>query len=236
MTIEQFSNEFDVLVDSYRRFKDFDKKLELDSIEFNEYEKSVFLTLAQEEIVKELYSGAGYQSFESDEETRRKLASLVKQKVYNVEDGSTHLVDKYRHKSYTLPTDCWYIIYEQVSLREGDDCLNEKVLSVYPVTHDDYYRITHNPFRGPNKRKVLRLDIGNEVELVSSYNIGSYTIRYVSKPTPIVLCNLQADDINIDGVDIPTECELSDLIHQDILERAVRLALTSRLNQTNKSN
>jgi hypothetical protein len=46
MTTEEFSNQFDVLLDSYRRFKDFDKKEELDSIEFNEYEKSLYLTQA----------------------------------------------------------------------------------------------------------------------------------------------------------------------------------------------
>jgi hypothetical protein len=46
MTCEEFSNEFDVLVDSYRRFKSYDEKEQLDSIEFSEYEKSVFLTSA----------------------------------------------------------------------------------------------------------------------------------------------------------------------------------------------
>jgi len=44
MTNQEFSNEFDTLVNSYRRFKDFDDREILDSIEFNEYEKSVFLT------------------------------------------------------------------------------------------------------------------------------------------------------------------------------------------------
>jgi hypothetical protein len=46
MTIEEFSENFDTLVSSYRRFKAFDGKEILDSIEFNEYEKSVFLTKA----------------------------------------------------------------------------------------------------------------------------------------------------------------------------------------------
>ena len=46
MTTEEFSNEFDVLINSYSRYKDFDNKEILDSIEFNEYEKSLFLTQA----------------------------------------------------------------------------------------------------------------------------------------------------------------------------------------------
>lgn len=46
MTTTEFSNEFDILIDSYRRFKDFDEKEVLDSLEFSEYEKSMFLTEA----------------------------------------------------------------------------------------------------------------------------------------------------------------------------------------------
>ena len=57
MKREEFSNGFDVLVNSYKRFKDFDKQEFLDSIEFNEYEKSLFLTKAQEELVSSLYNG-----------------------------------------------------------------------------------------------------------------------------------------------------------------------------------
>ena len=57
MAREEFSNGFDVLVNSYKRFKDFDKQELLDSIEFNEYEKSLFLTKAQEELVISLYNG-----------------------------------------------------------------------------------------------------------------------------------------------------------------------------------
>jgi len=46
MTTKEFSSEFDILLDSYRRIKKFDDKEMLDSIEFNEYEKSLFLTRA----------------------------------------------------------------------------------------------------------------------------------------------------------------------------------------------
>lgn len=81
MTVQEFSDGFDTLVDSYRRFKDFDNKEELDSIDFNEYEKSVYLTKAQYEVVLSLYNGKNVSgdSFEKTEETRRYLSSLVKE-------------------------------------------------------------------------------------------------------------------------------------------------------------
>ena len=74
------------------------------------------------------------------------------------------------------------------------------------------------------------------MELVSSYNVGTYTIRYVKRPEPIVLCNLEADGLDINGVASPQTCQLSDLVHQEILNRAVTMALSHRLNNTNKDN
>ena len=85
MTNAELSNGFDTLVSSYRRFKDFDKQEILDSIEFDEYEKSFFLTKAQEELVMSYYDGKNIygDSFEATEELRRQLDSLVKTKVYS---------------------------------------------------------------------------------------------------------------------------------------------------------
>ena len=243
MTTEEFSNQFDVLVDSYRRFKSFDQKLELDSIEFNEYEKSVYLTQAQESIVQDLYRGthSSTGSFEATEELRRKLDALIVSKTYTSEDekGSSRVLsDRFIHTQYTLPKGCWYIIYEQATFSsESDRCANNSVADVIPVTHDEYQRTIHNPFRGPNKRKILRLDLGDtNVELISSYNIKQYTIRYIKKPNPIIVADLSGSRLYIEGESSPQTCQLSSLVHQDILSRAVQMALSNRINNTNKNN
>ena len=77
MSTEEFSNEFDVLVQSFTQNVKFGNT---DSIAFTEYEKSVFLTKAQEQIVIELYNGKNpyNDSFEKTEEIRRYLNFLVK--------------------------------------------------------------------------------------------------------------------------------------------------------------
>ena len=46
MTVEEFSEQFDIIVNSYTRFRDFDDRQAQDTIEFDEFEKSVFLTNA----------------------------------------------------------------------------------------------------------------------------------------------------------------------------------------------
>ena len=55
MTNEEFSNEFDSLISSNSIIKPFG--IDSTLLEFDEYEKSVFLTKAQESIVKSLYNG-----------------------------------------------------------------------------------------------------------------------------------------------------------------------------------
>ena len=79
MTNQEFSNEFDILIQSYSSQPTFGIT---DNLAFTEYEKSVFLTRAQEELVIALYSGDNTNdiSFEKTEEVRRYLSSLVKTK------------------------------------------------------------------------------------------------------------------------------------------------------------
>lgn len=233
MTIQEFSDAFDIALSSYQITPEYSKQLAIPNITINEYEKSLFLTRSQEDIVKSIYSGLPISgSFENTESSRRQLDALTKQVIYRgTTKMDTGLHDKFNHYSFELPEDCWYIIFEQATTIPSDNkCENEKLLYVSPVTHDDYQRIIQNPFKGPNARRALRLDFGKlQVEIVTKYELRQYLVRYLAKPTPIVLCDLTADGISIDGVTIPTECELPELLHQDILNRAVQLAVTSRV-------
>ena len=79
MTCEEFSNEFDVLINSYSNQLQFGNISS--PLEFDEYEKSVFLTQAQEKIVLGIYNGnlSGY-SLEEIEEYRGYLTALYYEK------------------------------------------------------------------------------------------------------------------------------------------------------------
>ena len=55
----------------------------------------------------------------------------------------------------------------------------------------------------------------------------TYTIRYVQRPTPIVLRTLP-DGLSIDGVSNETECSLNPILHTDILNKAFELAVSTR--------
>lgn len=229
MTTSEFSNEFDILISSYLQ--------SYNSMAFDEYEKSVFLTKAAYDLVVGLYSGRlNIQgTFESTEELRRYLDSLVKTKSYDTPSTSTNIGVSNSSIFYTLPSNIAFITLEQIIFNDNTlGCFDGSRANVMPITHDEYNKIKDNPFRGPTRYKALRLDYGNhEVEIISKYKVGKYLIKYIEQPSPIVLENLP-DNLSINGVSVQTECTLHPLLHRRILEMAVREALLSRSFQTKK--
>ena len=241
MKNEEFSNQFDILVNSYRRFRDFDDKEATDTIEFDEYEKSLYLTKAQEEIVLSLYNGrnSSLQSFEETEELRRYLSNLIREVSLIPEtntSGTPIGIDKTKKtRFFTLPENLWFITYESVSISDGK-CGEETSMEVVPVTQDEYHRIRKNPFRGANNRRSLRLDLpDNMVEIISKFTVTSYYVRYLMKLEPIVLDDLP-DGVSIEGVSTANTCKVHEGLHQRILERAVEMALQSRGYIRNNNN
>lgn len=213
MTTTEFSKEFDVLINSH-------PVAARTAADFDEYEKSVFLTEAQEQIVKALYNGS-VESFEKIEGDRRALDALIVTTSPEEVSGYTGLDSSSRF--FQLPSDLWYITYEAVDLGDDDTCFSGATM-VTPIRQDDWHRIRNNPFRQPNERRVVRLDNGSLIaELISKYSFSNYTIRYLKKPSPIILVNLDAP-LAINGVSTITECELNSVLHRSILEAAVQLA------------
>lgn len=222
MTTPEFSNEFDILLNSHSVSKTFG--IAQSPIELDEYEKSVLLTEAQEEIVRDLYNGKlNGESLEKTEELRRSLDGLIKTDYPELITDKLNGLDK-NSKFYQLKDDVWFITYESVELIEGAYCKNNPVVKVIPMRQDEWHRSKGNPFRKPNKRKVVRLDSGNNVsELISEYPIQNYLVRYLSKPTPIILTSLEGG-LTINKLHEVTECKLNTVLHRTILERAVELA------------
>ena len=236
MTTEEFSNEFDTLLNSYSVINKFGKEENPSTIELDEYEKSVFLTKAQEEIVIDLYNGKNPlgDSFEKTEEIRRYLSDLIK--TYTTTEKKTDYVGLSKTSIFfELPEDLWFITYESASLEDSRlGCMNGKEISVVPISQDDYFRISSNPFRGSNKRRALRLDNSNGiVEIVSEYNIDRYLVRYIARPDPIILTDLP-DSLSINKLSKKTECKLNPVIHRAILEKAVKLAILSKAPSAGK--
>lgn len=232
MNVEQFSNEFDTLVNAYARSIPFGGDASSVDIRVDEYEKSLYLTKAQKELVVDYYSGqnAYNLSFEEKEIIREALDTLVKTITPEpVENVSEHIMDNKQKVFYRLPTDLLYIIFEEVKFSSYlSGCKGGYTALVVPSTHDEVWHRLQNPFRGPNNKRVLRLNAENNlVELISDYPIGSYLLRYVEEPKPIILTDLP-DGLSIEGISAKTECALPSILHHKILDVAVRMALQSK--------
>lgn len=202
MTLEELSNEFDVIVNSYDNSQ---------SLVFNEYEKSIYLTKAQEYIIKDLY-----RNYEGTEELNSYLKTLIKDKTYTIEDSTNIELD--------YPDNFLYILKEYANI--NTTCKSNNRVDVLPITQDEYNEVVENPFRG-SKSKVLRLE-ENKIKLITDLPIISYTMTYLSNPSPIILIDLP------NGLTINNESkkstiiETSESIHREILDKAVQLAIQSK--------
>ena len=236
MTNIEFSTEFDVILNN--------STIGTLPLRLDEYEKSVFLTKAQENLVLSTYTGqsATGEHFEDTELSRAILRPLIETDTLvaaAIGDVKKQLWDdKYKHSYWRLiNNNLWFILYEQVS--QLDDCLNPcyngKSAKVSVVGIDQYNNLLNNPFKGPSEKRVFRVDYGvpltsqdNAVlELISKYTVDAYRMRYLRRPLPIILQNLPTG-LSINDINTNTACELGSSTHRRILEDAVRLALASK--------
>ena len=225
MNIQEFSNSFDTLLQPYIAKESFSEQ---NNLAFDEYEKSIFLTKAQEQIVLELY-----QELEQSEEVRKYLSNLIKTDNYVPvgEQDETLINNNFKSYKVDISNDILFMIYEQCTLSDENNCINNKIVSVVPTIHDDLDKVLKNPFKSPNNRKVIRLDFDNKIELISKYNISNYKIRYLKKPNPIILVKLE--DLNIDKKQEVSNGETNPILHERIVQRAVQLAVQSKVKSNN---
>lgn len=227
MNVQELSNLFDTLLQPYITKDNFGKQ---NTLAFDEYEKSIFLTKAQEQIVLELY-----QELEQSEEVRKYLSNLIKTDNYAPvgEQDETLINNNFKSYKVEISNDILFMIYEQCTLSDENNCINNKIVSVIPTIHDDLDKVLKNPFKSPNSRKVIRLDFDNKIELISKYNISNYKVRYLKKPNPIILVALE-DNLSINNGDTKvSNGETNPILHERIVQRAVQLAVQSKVKSNN---
>lgn len=202
-----------------------------------EYEKSVFLTEAQEAVILELYKGTAGDAFESTEEVTRYLSSLVKSKkavIPKLQTIPNRFINTNEY-SFDLKEieDLWFITFQSASIQDNE-CFRDVI--VVPTIQDSLYKELQNPFKGPNKNRVLSLSEDNNQKIYSKYPLNSYYIKYLSKPYPIILEDLAEEDeegnpigeyLTINKEYKSKEIDwLPEILHRTILLRAVQIAKT----------
>ena len=208
----------------------------------SEYEKSVFLTKAQDELVKDYFNPKGNKYGEGfDGNRKRQIDFSAITNVYDAPSLDNPLFDtRDESKSAILPEDMWMIVNERMIVTRNE---KDETLTVVPISFEEYDRLMSKPFKRPLKHQAWRLinnDGNNKSDLVvgPGDTITNYKVRYIRRPKPIIIGNL--DDLTIDGYtwggaqpSTPPEdktiygdkpCELDPILHEEIVQRAVELA------------
>ena len=235
MTLDEFSEGLDVRYNNITSNQ---------APGLNEYEKSLFLTTAQDEIVKNYFSasskGNNLQQGFDDSAKRQADFSVLMKTIEQDEDKITPpTVNKFDARShlFTFPQDMFIIINEMILCTVADE--KKKTFQVIPLRYDEYTRLMSKPFKRPLKHQAWRLinsgTISNGtytkcVEIITTPEFDDeslfYVVRYLRRPLPIIVADI--DGLTINGKtynDVKQiGCELDPILHEDILQRAVELA------------
>lgn len=228
MTTKEFSNEFDIHYNSIATNQAPDLDL---------YEKSVFLSKAQLELVKGHFNKYGNKYKEGFEESSKRRVDL-NQLITTYSTTLNIDTDKGLNPNsvfFPVSVDTMFILNEFAKLISDDSCINGQYVKVVPKTHDEYNIQIKNPFKKPDKSVVWRLDHGSfgvvkkNIELITSEKgIKEYKMRYLKYPDPIILTNLDtafpSEGLSIDNKTTEQTCKLDESFHREILDRAVELA------------
>lgn len=225
MTNQEFSNEFDILYNNI---------MSNQAPGLDEYEKSVFLTKAQDEIVKSYFNpklNKVQEGFDNSERRQIDFSMIIKTvkatKITN-DSGLIKLYPNEGSELYQIPEKIMMFINESLKVRRDNE---EIPLIIIPLNYKEYNRLMTKPYKRPIKNQAWRLNIDSTsdsnrpiVEIVAGYGdtIIDYTIRYVKRPQAIILANLEG--VSIDGEFTEQPCELDPILHHEILQRAVELA------------
>ena len=224
MTTQEFSNEFDVLYNNI---------MSNQAPGLDEYEKSVFLTKAQSEILKNYFNPKGnkYQEgFDDSEKRQIDFSTLIKAVKPETYSGGSYIKFDDRSQLFQMPSDILFVLNE-TAMNTVDG--TKRLINIVPINFDEYSRIMSKPYKQPLKNQGWRLfqstggvDFISEVIVKSDSTISDYKLRYVRRPKPIILTNLTDtySNVSIEGLTEVTECELDPILHPEILQRAVELA------------
>lgn len=207
---------------------DYDIEIDIPTVDIEYY-----LTEGQRRIVEKYY-----ELFEADEKSRKVLNYLV------VSADILKATGEYTDQTgavpngvfWELPADMMYCLKEEATLNV-DACedislipANWQRVYVKPINLDYYTKNVGNPFKKPYTGMVWRMDTSNSNgpqlhQLITggTYRVQIYHITYLAYPTKI-------------SISLGTNCELPELIHQDIVDEAIRIALeTMNTNKLYKS-
>jgi len=202
----------------------YDSATSLSAPGWEDDEISNFLTIAQKKLFEKYY-----ELFETDEKARKVLNYLVVSTdipratgVYTTQTGVYP-----NGEFWELPEEMAYSLKEEVTLNinacENLSLVPADWLRVYtkPINLDYYSKNVSNPFKKPYSGMVWRVDASNlngpKLHMLitgGTYKVQTYHLTYLAYPVDI-------------SIGTSVTATLDNVVHQDIVDTAVMLAVKS---------
>lgn len=158
-SITEMSTEFDILYNQVNSNQ---------AAMIDEYEKSVFLTNSQDQIVLGYFDPRGnkfVEGFDNGQKRQYDFSSLVVNATLQRYTGSDGKYDP-RSFVYLMPKNLFLTLNESVYENVNS---TGYIYQIIPITFEQYHVLMQKPYQYPTKRAVWRL-ITNQVN-VSSQNV-----------------------------------------------------------------
>lgn len=231
MTTTEFDTEFDTLYNNITSNQ---------APGLNGYEKSVFLTKAQNQILAERFNkniDAVGRGFDGNEQRQIDFSNLIRtESLTDIGSPTDYVRIDPRSLLFTTESDVIGILNDFIDVTTIGSS-TPIILTVVPLSYTEYARVMMKPYKYPPKGVAWRLINGSDAasitrcfEIIANNLSGNsvvYRIRYVRRPAPIILENLSSLGVSIEGETNVTNCELPEELHHEVLERAVVLAKMS---------
>ena len=257
MTTTEMSNEFDILYNQVNSNQ---------APGVDEFEKSVFLTKAQNQVILAKFDPrgnkfqAGFNINDLGQLRQYDFSTLIEYTELDRVPSQQYQPYDPRAITFVLPDDYFLTLNESIVETHNQV---PYIYQIIDISYNDYARLMQKPYQYPTKRSVWKLITKNgtveeqiEVEddpqvaqvetergaklhtiqnvevsgtfceLIGKFideNDVTYKMRYVKRPTPIVLVDLRDEGLSIDSVSEETPCKLPEGVHHIIVQRAVEL-------------
>jgi hypothetical protein len=218
MTLAEISDLLDT------RLNTFDKGVSVD-----EYEKSLYLTYAQNRVYEELLN-----VFEANGDVSKDLEPFIKEQIITSTVARTGVIAN--SIFFNMPSDLRKTVYETVLLSSADAILDGKEIKVIKTKLAEVVHKIGNPFRDPNYEETMRVvttdEAANSVaEIIQpeGATIVNYKIKYLEEITPIVLEDLSSLGLEIEGVSAATNSKFYTEKLNIIIDLAIGLILQDKV-------
>lgn len=186
-------------------------------------EIDLLLNQAQDAFIKQRYSynNLKKEPFERTQKRIEDLKNVIRRvNLPIIANDPTFNIDS-NAVNVDLPSDHWITVQEKATITYNNcngNQLEDEVI-VIATQHNDYSRNIKDPFNKPTNDKVLRLMTENGVELLHSPDstVIGYKLTYIKEPLRIF------NDLANPGNS--QDCELSPMVHQEIVNLAISIAL-----------